>query len=138
MVLEWALGAGSAPELLPSLACTAQVAQVKGRISSSSHLWADSKPGRAGALWAELLAFLDRAGRSSALLCGMLVCFQCFTGDASFPGLQSHCLLFWDCHYSCPQNPLPDKAHGAFMQEIVPFFVLFFAVLIAFSPVLFA
>lgn len=82
---------------------------------------------------------MDHAGKSRALLCGMLVCFQGFTGDASFPGLQSCCLLFfWDWHYSCPENPLPDKAHGAVMQEIVPIFDLFFAVLIVFSPVLFA
>lgn len=74
---------------------------------------------------------MDHAGKSSALLSGMLACFQCLTGDASFPGLQSHCLLFfWDWHSSCPQNLFPDKAHGALVQEMHPFLNFFFALLI--------
>lgn len=66
---------------------------------------------------------------------------QGFMGDAFVVGpavALPFRLFFWGWCYSCPQNPLPSKAYGGLLQEIIPFFSLFFVVLILFSPVLFA
>lgn len=74
----------------------------------------------------ELLAFTERGGKGRALLRGMLVPSpQRFTGDAFLPRAAvalPFLLFFWHWYYSCPQNPLPGKAYGGLLQEIVLFF----------------
>lgn len=139
---EWAPRAGLAPEPAdePCLHSSGGPGQGQGSAQAlTSGLM--PKPGMGGT---SLAAGGQSCWRSLIMLAKAgLFSVGCWSASSvsqeMLPSLGCSRILFlWDWHYSCPQNLLPDKAHGALMQEIVSFFDLFFAVLIVFSAVLFS